>query len=262
MILQYCSDLHLEFPENRYWLDKNPLEPVGDLLIVAGDTYYLGPDFKKLPLWKKLSHQFDEVYVLPGNHEYYGGYDLSNNEGEVKEELSRNAWLVNNVVIEKSDFRLIFTTLWSKIERQIAPILLGMNDFKRIHYQGKVISIDQYNHLHRTSREFLIQALKTNSNRTAATVAAERKKQIVITHHLPSEHCNIEEFKGSILNEAFCVDMTSFIETSGINTWIYGHSHRNLPTFKIGQTSMLTNQLGYVQYCEHSSFQGNAWVEV
>ncbi len=252
MILQYCSDLHLEFPENRYWLARNPLEPVGDLLVLAGDTYYFGQGFKQLPLWEKLSSQFDEVYVLPGNHEYYGGYNLANYEGTVKEELFPNVWLVNNVVIEKPDSRLVFTTLWSKIERQIASILLSMNDFKRIRYNGKVISIEQYNHLHHLSREFLTHALESNN----------QKKQVVITHHLPSEHCNIEEFKGSSLNEAFCVDMTSFIETSGVDVWIYGHSHRNKPEFSIGKTRMLTNQLGYVQYGEHSSFEWNAWVEV
>ncbi|MEM9833541.1 MAG: metallophosphoesterase [Bacteroidota bacterium] len=252
MILQYCSDLHLEFPENRLWLARNPLEPIGDLLVLAGDTYYFGQGFKQLPLWETISSQFDEVYVLPGNHEYYGGYDLVNYEGAVKEELFPNVWLVNNVVIEKPDSRLIFTTLWSKIERQIAPILLGLNDFKRIRYNGKVITIEQYNQLHRTSREFLTDALESNS----------KKKQVVITHHLPSEHCNVEEFKGSSLNEAFCVDMTSFIETSGVDAWIYGHSHRNKPEFSIGKTRMLTNQLGYVQYGEHSAFQWNAWVDI
>jgi len=228
------------------------LEPVGDILVIAGDTHYLGRDYQKLPIWKELAKQFEEVYVLPGNHEYYGGYDLSNHSGEVKQPLRRNVWLVNNTVIDKPDVQLIFTTLWSKIEQHVAPVLLGMNDFKRIRYQGKVIGIDHYNQLHQNALTFLIHALKENSD----------KKQIIVSHHLPSEHCNVDEYKGSLLNEAFCVDMTSFIETSGVDAWIYGHSHRNLPTFNIGQTSMLTNQLGYVHYGEHSSFHRNAWVEV
>lgn len=54
-----------------------------------------------------------------------------------------------------------------------------------------------------------------------------------------------------LLNEAFCVELTPFIQESGADAWIYGHSHRNRKEFKIGATEMLTNQLGYVEMGEH-----------
>lgn len=252
MILQYCSDLHLEFPTNRLWLERNPIEPVGDILIVAGDTYYLGKKFSELNYWKMLSEQFQEVYVLPGNHEYYGGYDIASHRNEVIEKLHSNVWLVNNTVIEKPDCRLIFTTLWSMIEQHVKQIVSGMNDFRHICFDGQVMGVEQYNQLHQSARTFLTHAIGSDTT----------KKQIVVTHHLPSGHCNVDEYKGSVLNEAFCVDMTNFIENSGIDAWIYGHSHRNLAPFIIGQTRMLTNQLGYVLYGEHYSFNWNAWIEV
>ena len=41
MRIQYCSDLHMEFHENMRFMKSLPLEPVGDVLVIAGDVGYL-----------------------------------------------------------------------------------------------------------------------------------------------------------------------------------------------------------------------------
>lgn len=58
----------------------------------------------------------------------------------------------------------------------------------------------------------------------------------------------------SELNGAFVVELFDMIETTQPQYWIYGHHHRNVPDFKIGNTLMLTNQLGYVNHSEHLLF--------
>jgi predicted MPP superfamily phosphohydrolase len=252
MTIQYCSDLHLEFKTNRKWLEENPIQCEADILVIAGDLFYLGDRYSSLKFLDDISRTFHETYILPGNHEYYGGFDVYQHVGPLFEPLRNNVWLVNNYVVEKRDVRLIFSTLWSRIEKNVVPILSSMVDFHRILYQQQRLTIEYYNQLHEISLDFLKHQLQANRG----------KKQVVISHHLPSDLCNAEEFKGTQLNEAFCVDLTPMIIDSTINAWIYGHSHRNVTEFKIGNTKMLTNQLGYVDHDEHLSFRHNAIVKI
>ena len=48
MKIQYMNDLHLEFSDNSRWMKHNELPVTGDVLVLAGDIFYLK---KKLPLW-------------------------------------------------------------------------------------------------------------------------------------------------------------------------------------------------------------------
>ena len=41
MKIQYMSDLHLEFNENLHYIKANPFHQKGDILVLAGDTFYL-----------------------------------------------------------------------------------------------------------------------------------------------------------------------------------------------------------------------------
>lgn len=250
MKIQICSDLHLEFEKHREWFKKNPLVPKGDILIIAGDTNYLEQDYAELDFINKVSSQFDKVFLIPGNHEYYGGYDISTALKPSYKEIKDNVFMVNNQIINVDNVTFIFSTMWSRIEHNIPVILKWMVDFKQIRFKEDLFTVDQCNTIHEAAFKFITEAVKSEGTK------------VVVTHHLPSDECTIEEFKGSPISDAFCVEKSAFILESDIDYWIYGHSHRNLSDFKIGNTHMITNQFGYVALNEHGTFDYEKVIEI
>ena len=73
MKVQYCSDLHIEFPANEIFLKRNPIVPTGEILILAGDVGLFSEMNKYSEFFDYLSKNFMAVYWIPGNHEYYHG---------------------------------------------------------------------------------------------------------------------------------------------------------------------------------------------
>lgn len=246
MLFQYCSDLHLEFDGNSRFLEKNPLIPSAEVLILAGDITYLRKDFYGNKFFDFISKNWKQTYFLPGNHEYYCGRDILSYDFSKPFAIRENVLLVNDCTIKIEEINLIFTTLWSKISKEKAPYIQNsVSDFDCIIYNGKRFNTDIFNNLHKKSMEFLKNEI--------SKLKSERK--IIITHHLPSNLCDAEEFKNSILNEAFTVNITDFVEKSNAEYWIYGHSHRNMPEITIGKTKLITNQFGYLQLKENKSFR-------
>lgn len=121
MLFQYCSDLHLEFSENKIFLKANPLRPNSEILVLAGDVM----PFTKLEEFGDfldyISEKFGITYWLPGNHEYYFA-DANKRSGTFLEKIRDNIILTNNMSFEHGNTKFIFSTLWSKISPANKPI--------------------------------------------------------------------------------------------------------------------------------------------
>jgi len=250
--LQYASDLHIEFPANKEFVRKHPLQPVGEVLVLAGDIVPFAVMDKHKDFFDYLSDHFETIYWLPGNHEYYH-FDIAQKSGVLREKIRSNLFLVNNTSIVHGNTRLIFSTMWTHISQGNQwTIERSMNDFHVIKCNGFRFSSDQYNQLHQESLDFIRQEIKT----------VNTEKQIVITHHCPTFLNYPEQYKGDALNEAFAVELHDLIERSGITCWVYGHHHCNTSEFHIGSTRLITNQLGYVQQNEHELFDASKCIYI
>jgi predicted phosphohydrolase len=228
------------------------LIPEGEILILAGDIVPFAIMDKHKDFFSYISDHFPITYWIPGNHEYYY-YDIANKCGVICEKIKENVILVNNVSIIHNELKLVFSTLWSsispvaqwKIEQQIS-------DFQVIKYNGERFSSNQFNIFHEESKAFLVSELnRVDTHKTA-----------VVTHHVPTFKNYPEKYSGSAFNEAFAVELFDLITNDGPNYWIYGHHHHNTNDFTIGNTMMVTNQLGYVKLNEHTSFRANKCYEL
>ncbi|HMT71288.1 MAG TPA: metallophosphoesterase [Chitinophagaceae bacterium] len=245
--LQYASDLHIEFPANKEFLRQHPLQPVGEVLVLAGDIVPFAIMDKHKDFFSYVSDHFETTFWLPGNHEYYH-FDITERSGVLNEKIRTNVFLVNNISVLHDNIRLIFSTLWSKISIDNQwQIERSLNDFHLIKHKGVRFSAEQYNQLHNESLAFIQNELK----------ATQVEKTAVFSHHCPTFLNYPEQYKGDVLNEAFAVELFDLIETSKTNYWGYGHHHLNTPEFHIGITRLITNQLGYVKQNEYELFDTN-----
>jgi predicted phosphohydrolase len=215
--------------------------------LLAGDIIPFNEMEKENDFFNFLSDSFEHTYWIPGNHEYYRS-DISERTGTFHEKIRSNISLLNNTAIEHKGAHFLFSTLWSRINSTLELVITkSMADFHLIKNGGKKITIDDYDQLHEDCREFLVKEL---SNVT-------KQKTFVVTHHIPTFFNYPEKYRYSELNSAFATELIDLIEPSNVDYWIYGHSHEVVPDFKIGKTTLTTNQLGYVEYGEHFNFQQN-----
>src|SRR2546428_5377608 len=128
MLLQYASDLHLEFPENKAFMKSNPLTPVGEVLLLAGDVLPFVLVDKHKDFFDYVSDNFKHTYWVPGNHEYYH-FDAAKKSGAFCEQIRNNVSLVNNWSVGIGGVQLIFSSLWSRLsEANWWEIQRKMND--------------------------------------------------------------------------------------------------------------------------------------
>ena len=163
MKIQYMSDLHIEFAENSRYIKYNEFPVTGDVLVLAGDTFYLNNTVAPLSkFWKWASATYRQVLIVPGNHEYYQFYDVMERGLQWKWMLKDNVGIYQNQVVRIDNTDFILSTLWSNIPAQDEYFVWkGLNDFRQTKYKGKLIQVNEYNQLH----QFCLDFVKISSRR-------------------------------------------------------------------------------------------------
>jgi predicted phosphohydrolase len=205
-LIQFASDLHLEFPANENYLREHPILPIGDILILAGDIVPFRYIERFTYFFDELATNFEFVYWIPGNHEYYGEF-VNERLGSFKIAIRNNVFLVNNQAVVYENFNIILSTLWTKISPEKAQFIKnGLNDFHLIRYNEQLLTVANYNAFFEENLSFIQHEVEKNVS----------EKCIVVTHHVPTYQHYPPEYLNSKINEAFAVNLDEFISKSNI----------------------------------------------
>lgn len=241
MRVQVLSDLHLEFlSPSRIKNLLGSIQPMGNILVLAGD---IGSASQYQQVFEILAPMFEKVFVVIGNHEYYGD-DMTSVHQTIQSNCDRwtNVSLLSSSYENYGNYRWIGTTLWSKIHT------LGnrTNDTRLI----KGMDVATYNKLHQEAVDFLTDALETPD------------PCIVVTHYLPSEKLIHEKYKSDPYNQWFASSLDFLIEkhTNHLPLWIYGHTH-DFSDKMLFKTRMICNPFGYEHENKHPNLQYTLSVE-
>lgn len=232
-----------------------------DALIIAGDISN-GP----APQWIKGLNQLtphiapDRIYVIPGNHDYYGG-TLKDDDLLAQQAHSVGVHFVQKSELRHGDTRFLCCTLWTDFEllgnaKQAMDIASrSMQDYVQIWKERtsieegadwkpsieKIVPEDTLA-IHRDHSAWLEGELRTPH------FTEEPGPTVVVTHHGP--HRSIAG-QVDALTPAFHSDLTDLIETFQPDAWFFGHSHRRLWDM-VGLTDLYNVSVGYTRELDRS----------
>lgn len=211
---QYVSDTHLEHDG----AGAMKLEPIGDILLLAGD---IGDpaSWAYNEFMQQQSLHFEKVYVISGNHEYYGSkYDSMHVVEAQCHEVCRSmprhnvTFLQNEAVCDVCPgVNLFGTTLWTHVPEKKMPIVQGsISDYGGI--DG--LTVEWTNKLHSDS----VEALKSGLDSAPGA-------WIVMSHHIPKMSLIDARYKHcGAVNYGFASD-NEIADDDRIVAWVYGHTH-------------------------------------
>lgn len=161
MIVQYASDLHLEFEVNRRFVLEGGIKPAGDVLVLAGDVANLFALSSYDAFWDWCAKNWAQTIFVPGNHDYYGAWPSREAMlGPLRLAIRPNVHCCLNTVMRLENVDFVCSTLWSRVSpeetRQVQSLLL---DFKEIAVEERLLTVADYNALFESSWRFVQKAV-------------------------------------------------------------------------------------------------------
>ncbi|KAF7951624.1 hypothetical protein EAE96_006926 [Botrytis aclada] len=248
---QILSDLHLEVCTQYHAFTITPVAPY---LILAGDIGRLVDYEGYLAFLAKQTAQFEKVFLVLGNHEFYSlSYTIALEQAQrLENEAVLNGKLVLchrkrwDIELGDSQTTILGCTLWSKIDDGAREaVQTRVKDLEKIDNW----SIDDHNTAHISDLTWLSNQVTNVQNQTKSRADGEPERMIVvITHHAPTiVGTSSPKNSNNPWGSAFATELlgNSSMNWDDVKVWVFGHTHFTTDFEKNG-IRVLSNQRGYV----------------
>lgn len=240
--LQVLSDLHLE---SQSYPDF-PIPRKAPYLVLAGDIGNLVDAPHYLNFLTRQCSQFEHVYLVLGNHEFFKG-DWADGIAEaarLQETLKGKLSILyrQRADVPDSNVTILGCTLHSNIPKlEMSIVGTKMMDFRRIGNWR----VRDYQKEHKADVKWLQEQVASMSK------TEPERRIVIVTHHAPSKKWLSDPVhENSRWGAAFSTEIlrTSFPYWEGrsaVVCWIFGHTHWNVD-FRYGRFRVVSNQRGIV----------------
>ena len=198
------------------------LKPSAPYLVLAGDICSYEKRQKLKPFLEYCAANWDKIFMVAGNHEYYAyKTPTSRIEEWLKEECAAfpNIHFLQKETYNLEDkYTIIGATLWTNINPEIDyEAYAQMNDFKKItNNDGTPFKPADSRKLYEEHTKYIVKEINK--------ALEDGHIPIVITHHLPSPALIDAKYADSPLNSCYASPFLDYLyDTPSI--WFYGHSH-------------------------------------
>ena len=282
MKIAVCSDLHLEFGNIQLPNTEN-----ADVLVLSGDICVAA---KLLPwdddiligsisnythhFFQDVCAQFKNVVYVLGNHEHYHS-DFAKTLDNIKHRLGylNNLHILEKETVTIDGITFVGGTLWTDMNNEDPLTLFHMkdmmNDFVCVDNSARTTHFkDEDGNYHTRTARFTPEDSVEEHKRTVefirlVTEGKQNGSFVVVGHHSPSRLSTHPRYaQDTVMNGGYSSHLDFFIEDHPqIKLWTHGHTHEPFD-YKIGETRILCNPRGYVNYEKRATDFELKYVEV
>lgn len=222
------SDCHLEiFPKKLVGFEKGKILKAqkDKILCLCGD---IGNPWSKgyARFLKWCSSSFEFVFVVAGNHEYYGKRNMEDTDEKIRDLCDGlpNAKFLQNSSFKYNNILFVGATLWTNPPPNADEV---MNDYSEI----PELTVQKVQEMHESSLNFFCKELEKG------------QKTVILTHHCPFK--DSETLKSDKEPIASCYGSEAHtIAKENVVAWFWGHTHKAFRK-QMGPTLFASNPKGY-----------------